>query len=116
VLLGDTYLGKSHLAQGKFLKDLTISMWLEDIGSLGLSINQLRQEMDAKLGSGWFDNNVGNRITPELLATNGAKAKAELSQPRPTRLPWWKTLWRKLREYPSNRRVRAHYKKLKNRA
>lgn len=102
-------IGRGKLAHGKATKDLSIAMWLEDVGQLGFSTARLRAEMDEKLWPGWFDANVSNRITVELLTNNSNRSRAEYRQTRPSRNPWWKTLWIRLIETPSRWRVRRHF-------
>ena len=74
----NSFLGRSKLAQGKFIKDLSISLWLEDVGTLGFSVSQLREEMDTALWSGWFRDNVDNRIDMELIRKNREKEKNDI--------------------------------------
>ena len=112
VLVDGEMIGRSKLAQGKSCKDLTISLWLEDVGQFGFSIASLKYEMDEKLGDGWFDKNVTPLIDSKLTQQNRARELDEYKQRRETYKPWWKTAYTKLKEWPSRRRVRAHYRRL----
>ena len=112
VLVDGEMIGRSKLAQGKSCKDLTISIWLEDVGQFGFSVASLKYEMDEKLGDGWFDKYVTPLIDSKLTQQNRARELDEYKQRRETYKPWWKTAYTKLKEWPSRRRVRAHYRRL----
>lgn len=73
-------IGKSKLAEGKSRKDLTITLWLEDIGQVGFNEHLLRQEMDKALGEGWFFANVGCLATKHLRSENYKRAKDDMTQ------------------------------------
>jgi hypothetical protein len=101
-------IGISQLAHGKSNKGITITMWLEDVGQLGFIIDTLKREMDNSLWPSWFDTNVSNKITTDLLRANYRRGEAEYSQQCITRHPWWKTMIIRLKELPSNIRVGVH--------
>jgi len=74
-------IGVSKLAEGKSTKstkDLSIQLWLEDIGMFGFSTSQLREEMDMALGEGWFARNVEGLITLDKLKHNRIKELNDL--------------------------------------
>lgn len=108
VLFNEKAIGRSELARGKSQMDLSISMWLEDIGQLGFVPSHLRHEMDERLGEGWFNRKVMGRVTMQLLQNNNLRAKLEYSQ-RSTHKNWLQTLKTKLMEFPSKMRVKFHY-------
>ena len=111
--IGDHRAGPSRLSEGKSRKDLTISMWLEDFGTAGFDVNRLRAEMDAALWSGWFDKNVTSLLSHELSSTNYKRQEDQFLQMSCSRKnPWWRTLFLRIKEAPSNWRVKRHYRKL----
>ena len=105
-------IGRSKLAQGKSCKDLTIQLWLEDVGQMGFSVSVLKYEMDEKLGDGWFDRNVTPLIDKKRVSANRARELAEYAQRKPMYKPWWRTMVTRIAEWPSRYRVRAHYRRI----
>ena len=111
VIVDGKGVGISALASGKSTRDLTISMWLEDFGTLGMDRLLLEREMDEMFYSGWFAANVIGQISGALLIRNSARVEAEYTQRRIQRHPWWKTLWIRMVEIPSRLRLKWHYRK-----
>lgn len=111
VIINGKSIGSGMLAFGKSIRDLTISMWLEDFGTLGMDRLMLEREMDKVFYSGWFTANVKRQITVDLLQQNSARVEAEYTQRRIQRHPWWKTLWIKTIEMPLRLRLKWHYRK-----
>jgi hypothetical protein len=66
-------IGKSEFSRGKSSKDLSIQLWLEDVGTFGFSTSMLRRDMDDVLWDGWFDENVTPLIDKKLLEYNRSK-------------------------------------------
>ena len=63
-------IGISKLAFGKSSLDLTVSMWLEDVGTVGFNPSDLRREYDELFGTGWFNSVFTGKVTPSLMHTN----------------------------------------------
>jgi hypothetical protein len=119
IFVDEESIGKSVLSYGKTIKGITISMWLEDVGTFGFSTEQLRVEVDQQIYEGWFDNNVTPLITNKVCKNN-YQNEIKINTVKPERYSWYETkrIW--VRELPTRWKVRMHYfffdlkKKFKN--
>lgn len=69
--------GRSMLMAGKARKGITVAMWLEDFGHFGVSIKDLRDEMDGRFGEGWFYDNVERHASRKLMESNRVRQLKE---------------------------------------
>jgi len=104
-------IGVSILAQGKATKGIAIDMWLEEVGTTGFVTSDIRDEVDATLGSGWFDDNVGGLITSKLVRENNNRViQLEISQEQKIHRNTLTEKWiRVIIETPNRWKVKFHY-------
>lgn len=102
--------GKSKLAYGKSQKDLTISMWCEDIGQMGVGCGELRNSYDAIFGEGWFDTNVYPRALDSMME-NRQRELNDMNKiiTRKTRKTFLETMHTRMVEFPSKMRIKFHF-------
>ena len=109
VFVDEVLIGRSKLAEGKSLKDLTIQLWLEDVGQFGFSSESIKIQMDKNFGAGWFKNNVEKLITKDLLEKNRSRELKEYQQRGRKIKNSKEILVTRIKEFPTKMKVKFHY-------
>ena len=62
----NVWVGRSKVSGGKSMKGITINVILDDVGCLCVTISDLRDHYDSVFYHGWWEENVGVRITSDV--------------------------------------------------